>query len=140
MTERERLPDRRLQVVETVAFEGRTYLLGIGFHPDGRAGEIFLKGTRIGSEAERLFDDACVLASLLLQCAWTANQLATRLGREGTGPGAGVASALGAALKAAADLEAEAAQGIREAYAAEGELRNLKSAPKQPWSQKDGPD
>jgi hypothetical protein len=112
------LPERRLAVTERLAFEGRVYLVGVGFYPSGRVGEIFLDGTKIGSEAERLLDDACVLASLMLQGGLRAAELAGHLGREGTSAGTRSASALGAALEAAARLEAEAGAGIREAHEA----------------------
>lgn len=118
MPKRLALPDRRLALTEVLAFEGRDYLLGVGFYTDGRAGEIFLDGTKIGSEGERLLADACVLASLMLQGGWDAAKLAGHLGREGTGPGSPNASALGAALRAAAALEGEVAKGIRQAHKA----------------------
>jgi hypothetical protein len=64
---RDRLPDRRM--AETFAFEhqGVRYICTIGKYPDGRLGEIFIDGSKVGSAVGLHAHDAAVLASMLLQ-------------------------------------------------------------------------
>ena len=112
---RARLPNRRpLETTELVEANGRVWMLGVGFDAAGKAREVFLKGTKEGSELELIAEDACVLASLLLQSGTDAAFLAERLGRAGGRP----ATFVGAMLLEAAAVEAAAGQGIREAQAA----------------------
>lgn len=118
MTSRTRLPNRRLNVTESVAWIGADWLIGIGFDRAGAAREVFLNGPKIGSEAEALLDDACVLLSLLLQGGSSAADLARHLGRESVDPGAAAASPIGLAAEKILALEQAAGVGIRAAYAA----------------------
>ena len=78
---REMLPSRR--TAETVAFEfgGRAYEATVGFYPDGRPGEVFVDGAKVGSAVEAILDDAAVLMSLLLQHGVEPSALAKTIGR-----------------------------------------------------------
>ena len=67
MTTRQRLSDRRQSRIVDLDFGGRQYAVGIGYFPDGRPGEVFAKGAKIGSSMDAILDDACVTLSLLLQ-------------------------------------------------------------------------
>lgn len=77
---RRQLPARRLQVTDKFEWHGKHYLLSAGFDSDGRVGEVFLAGTKAGTDLNGLMTDACVLLSLLLQyggrSAWIAGRLA----------------------------------------------------------------
>jgi hypothetical protein len=82
MTDRTRLPNRRLS--ETLAFErdGSQYRMTAGYYPDGRAGEIFLNHDRSDSLLDVLTSDAAILASLALQHGCTLETIAHALKRD----------------------------------------------------------
>jgi hypothetical protein len=92
---RERLPNRR--AAETIQIEhgGQRFTVTVGFYPDGRAGEVFTHGMRIGSSLDALLADACVLLSLMMQHGIEARELASSMGRLGS---AEPASIIGAVL------------------------------------------
>lgn len=116
MTARTPLPNRRLQIAETIEWQGRTWLLGIGFDPEGRAREVFLDGVKTGADYEALLDDACILASMLLQHDCAAVDIASTLGREGINPCDEAASPIGLIVQRLADVEAQNQPAIRLAY------------------------
>ncbi len=64
---RERLPNRRHSETLSMQLDGITYDVTIGCYEDGRVGEVFCHGAKIGSDTQCLLDDACVLLSVLFQ-------------------------------------------------------------------------
>lgn len=64
---RERLADRRDQITAPLAWQNITLVLSVGFYPDGRPGEVFVRGLKSGAHLDALLDDAAVLISRLLQ-------------------------------------------------------------------------
>ena len=74
----------------------RFYQLTIGFYPDGRVGEIFLDGVKIGSNLETHLDDGTTLVSRCLQYGDRAFDLSSRLAK---------ASVIREALRLAAAVE-----------------------------------
>ncbi len=79
---RQKLPDRRLSVTRLM---GDEYHVSFGLNPrNGALGEVFIKGSRIGSDMEMLLDDASVVLSLALQYGVPVDQLVHSLdtGRE----------------------------------------------------------
>ena len=74
----------------------RFYQLTIGFYPDGRVGEIFLDGVRVGSNLETHLDDGATLASRCLQYGDCTFDLSSRLAK---------ASVIREALRLAAAIE-----------------------------------
>lgn len=118
------LPDRRMTVTAAFPWRGRDYLVGVGFDRAGKAREIFLQGTKSGSDQEALFTDGAILASHLLQASdLSAADLFDKLSVDAADPGGpfrkpDAGSALAVALKQAAAIEADAGAGIRDAYAA----------------------
>ncbi|ACI97507.1 ribonucleotide reductase [Rhodospirillum centenum] len=78
-----RRPDRRPAETAEIAFDGQRFTVTIGFYPDGRPGEVFADGARIGSDLDALLDDACVALSLLLQHGVDPRRLAGSMGRLG---------------------------------------------------------
>ena len=82
---RERLPDRRPNETTTLLFGGLRFAVTIGFHPDGRPGEVFASGAKPGCDLDYLLDDACVALSLLLQHGVEPAALAGSMGRAGDG-------------------------------------------------------
>ena len=117
---RERLPDRRLATYEVVAWEGREYLIGVGWYRDGRVGEVFLNGPKTGSDAEGLMTDACIELSLLLQVGlrptWIAGRLAAPVPGDDRHAEPRLSSLIGLVAARAAMLERECGTAVREAY------------------------
>ena len=98
---RRRLPNRRPQIVLEVEHAGGIFTVGLGSFPDGRPGELFVSGSKTGSELDALLNDAAVLASIALQYGAPLEILAHAMGR--LGDRRAPASALGAILDAAAE-------------------------------------
>jgi hypothetical protein len=117
MTGRTPLPNRRLQIAETIDWRGITWLLGIGFDHDGFAREVFLDGVKTGQDYEALLDDACILASLAMQAKVPAAEIAATLGREGISPGDEFASPVGMIAHRVAAVERDQQPAIQLAYA-----------------------
>ncbi len=93
-TERQRLPNRRENETVDLVFEGQRYHVTIGFAPDGRPGEVFCHGAKVGSGMDLLLDDVCVTLSLLLQHAVVPRDLGHSMGRLGDGAAASIIGAL----------------------------------------------
>ena len=83
MTGRKRLPDRRPCETIDVLHAGERYHANIGYYPDGRPGEIFIRGAKVGSDSDAICDDAAVLVSRLLQRGDRLPAIALSLGRHG---------------------------------------------------------
>lgn len=69
MTFREILPSRRRSHTFTMSFGGMNTEFNIttGYYDDGRIGEVFIDGSKSGSEMYALAHDGAVLVSLALQ-------------------------------------------------------------------------
>ena len=107
---RARLSDRRLNDTAELEFRGVRYAVTIGYYPDGRCGEVFTHGAKVGSDMDAMLDDACVAVSLLIQHGVTPAALASSMGRHADGQPASIIGAL-ANLMAARDAEL---LGLRE--------------------------
>jgi len=95
------LVSRRLQLVETMWFDGREYEVCFGFEPGCPVREVFIaRGPKVGSQAATFFDDSAIMVSLLLQHGYTADGIARRLTMDG---------AWRQILRRAAELDAEMA-------------------------------
>ena len=95
MTDRERLPNRRLSVNHEFVRDGSSYRMTIGFYPDGRVGEIFLNADRTDSLLDVLVNDAAILTSLCLQYGVPITVISHALKRDKFGV---ASSPIGAAL------------------------------------------
>ncbi len=91
---RERLPDRRQAETLDLWHGGQRYHLTVGEYPDGRPGEVFLHGAKVGSEVDGLCDDIGVLISRLLQHGDDPASLAAGIGRLGNGDPASIVGAI----------------------------------------------
>ncbi len=119
---RQRLPNRRPSVTETLEGEGQCVEVTVGFAPEsGAVREVFLVGGKEGSMLDGLLADAAVAISVALQCGVSAETLARSVGRLPAspvtpaeldhGPGRKVpASPIGAAL----DLITTFEKGVAE--------------------------
>ena len=82
---RARLPERRPNETIDLAFAGRRFAVTVGFYPNGRPGEVFTSGVKVGSDLDAILADACVAVSLLLQHGVEPAALARAMGRAGDG-------------------------------------------------------
>lgn len=124
MSERRRLPDRRLNVTETCRWGGNEFHLGIGFDHEGHIRECFLDGIKVGSDQAALIDDVCVVISRLLQHGENLEALSRTLSREGREPEA--ASLIGCMLRLMCQVQKEHGAVARNSYMAQLELKGPK--------------
>ena len=82
---RQRLPARRPSETVDLWFNGVRHHLTIGYRLDGRPGEAFLHGARVGSDSDGLHSDIGVLLSRALQHGDDPALLASGMGRLGDG-------------------------------------------------------
>lgn len=109
MSEREKLPNRRLNTAQRVEWGGQAWLLSVGWDRSGIVREIFVDGVKVDSDQQATLAAAAMFASRLLQSGQRASDLARWLG--------GGVNPVGKLLAEAAQLELRLGQGIREAYA-----------------------
>ena len=101
---RVRRPERRPAAPAVIASDGMRFAVTIGFYPDGRPGEVFTHGAKVGSAMDGLLDDACVVVSRLLQHGVDPADLGSSMGRLGDDR---PASVIGAVIDLAARASAE---------------------------------
>lgn len=104
MTERRRLPNRRLALTFDLEVDGLSYTATVGRFPDGRIGELFLSNHKSNSSADTNARDAAIAFSFAVQHGADPEAIRRALSRDGQGHAIGP---LGVAL----DLIAE--QGDR---------------------------
>ena len=70
---RERLPNRRRAETHELRYgpDGARFHVTLGFYGDGRPGEVFIHGAKVGSDADGLHADVGVLRSRLPQHVYT---------------------------------------------------------------------
>ena len=81
---RNRLANRRQ--VSTVSlvwppFSRSRYHITVGEYEDGRPGEVWVHGAKVGSEIDALLDDASILMSVLIQVGYDTEDIKHSLGR-----------------------------------------------------------
>jgi hypothetical protein len=101
MTERQRLPNRRLAEAFSLEVAGLRYICTVGRFDDGRVAELFFSNGKGGSDSDSNARDAAIVASIALQFGADVGTIRKALCRDGEGQASGP---LGAAL----DLIAEA--------------------------------
>jgi hypothetical protein len=85
MTERERLPNRRLCESFTFELDGLRFTASIGRFPDGRIGELFLNNHKRGNQSDTNAKGAAVLLSFALQHGADINDIRKALCRNSAG-------------------------------------------------------
>ena len=101
MTTRQHLPNRRPNETVELIFSGTRYAVTVGFYPtDGRVGELFTHGAKVGSSMDAILDDACVGLSLLLQCGIKPAAISKSMSRIHDGEPASIIGALADLLEA----------------------------------------
>lgn len=101
MTERHRLPDRRLCESFTFELDGLRFTATVGRFPDGSIGEIFLNNHKQGNQSDTNARDAAIILSFAIQHGADINAIRQALCRDSAGKALGP---IGRAL----DLLAEA--------------------------------
>jgi hypothetical protein len=84
----QKLRDHRAHWLYRFECYGQIYTGGIGRFDDGRIGEIFINGSKVGTAAETNAQDAAIVASLALQHGCPIETIRHALARSGgaTGP------------------------------------------------------
>ncbi len=80
---RKRLPNRRCSRTVDLWHAGTRYHLTVGYYNDGRPGEVFSHGAKVGSDSDGIHADIGVLISRLLQHGDDPVALASGMGRLG---------------------------------------------------------
>jgi hypothetical protein len=109
---RTRLPNRRHGITMPVEHRNQTFDCTFGMGNDGHVREVFMRSTKEGNDFSALMVDACIAASMLLQHGESMETLAEAFGEnraEGEKTGT-PQSALGAIVRAGADIDRRAAQ------------------------------
>jgi hypothetical protein len=102
---RERLPNRRSQITESISWGGSRIHVSAGFSRDGRILETFLRGGgRVGSDRDHQLDDIAVVLSRLLQHGDRLADIARGVGRL---PDGEPASIVGAVMDRLVEIEAD---------------------------------
>ena len=82
MNARQRLPNRRPSHIETLEAAGQTLTACIGFDPaTGQPREVFLNGSKEGSQFDAMLADAATVISIALQYGVPIGALAKSVGR-----------------------------------------------------------
>ena len=86
MVARQRLPDRRPNETRVIRWAGSDdqpteFSVMVGFFMDGRPGEVFANGHKIGSAMQSILEDSCVAISLALQGGVRPEDLSHSMGR-----------------------------------------------------------
>jgi hypothetical protein len=95
MTDRNRLPNRRLAETFELEVEGLHYTATVGRFPDGSIGELFLSNHRSNSSADSTARDSAIVLSIALQYGADLEMIKRALSRDSHGRANGP---LGAAL------------------------------------------
>ncbi len=83
---RERMPDRRSSVTQTLEVASQIFDATIGFDKHGRPREVFLTGAKEGSLLAAILADAAVAISVALQHGVPVASLAKSVGHLPAGP------------------------------------------------------
>lgn len=102
MTNRQRLPNRRLSKTVTYERDGHHFRVAAGFYRAGEIGEVFMNAGKTNSTLDGLTSDAAILISFALQHGCTLDELRHAIKRDGTGR---AASLIGEALDRLGDLQ-----------------------------------
>ncbi len=83
---RECLPARRPNQTRAIRWAGSDdqpteFSVTVGYFLDGRPGEVFANGPKVGSTMQSLLEDACVAVSIALQHGVKPEDLARSMGR-----------------------------------------------------------
>jgi hypothetical protein len=108
VSDRTRLPGRRLTTTHKVEWRGDTFLISVGWATAGEGAavpaEFFIAApTKAGSDLVAIVEDGCVLGSLLLQHGVPPERLWRAVGRAGHQPHDDAASLLGLAVRTVAE-------------------------------------
>lgn len=84
---RERLSERRFHGGLEFVHEGCRFHGGVGYFPDGRLAEVWLRAAKVDSDVDATACDAAILASMLMQHGVTIQAISRALSSSGRGGG-----------------------------------------------------
>jgi ribonucleoside-diphosphate reductase alpha chain len=102
MTEREKLPKRRISETFDIDVNGRPYRVSFSRYADGRLAEIFISNNRVNSDSDTAAKDSAVVCSIALQFGVPLETIRRGLMRDSSGRPSGP---LGVALDILAGRE-----------------------------------
>jgi len=77
---RQRLPNRRPAITHTLEYNGERYHISVGYDLYAKPKEVFIRGSKSGSDMDHLLDDVAVVTSLALQNGVNVAELKRSLG------------------------------------------------------------
>ena len=77
---RQRLPNRRPAITHTLEYNGERYHISVGYDLYAKPKEVFIRGSKSGSDMDHLLDDVAVVTSLALQNGVNVEELKRSLG------------------------------------------------------------
>ena len=94
MNGRDRLPNRRGAETLDLHVGNFTFQVTVGHYRDGRVGEVFVAGAKVGSEMDAVTRDAAILLSLALQHGLPRETIKGAITREANGSASSVIGAI----------------------------------------------
>src|SRR6266568_3113512 len=94
MTERQRLPNRRLAASFDLEVAGLRYKVTVGYFDDKSPAEVFISNHKAGNASDVAARDGGILVSLLLQHGVPLEDISRSLSRNGDGSASGVVTAV----------------------------------------------
>lgn len=94
MTARQTLPARRGCETFELTHKDNAYTVSIGFALDGRIAEVFITGTKAGSDQEAVARDGAVVLSIALQYGVPLATLASAITRSASGEPSSIVGAV----------------------------------------------
>ncbi|HXG97312.1 MAG TPA: hypothetical protein VNJ06_09425 [Gemmatimonadales bacterium] len=85
MTDRRLLSQRRAAETFELRHRGQAVAVTVGFYSDGSVGEVFITGSKVGSEIEAVARDGAVLLSIAVQHHVPLTEMRNAITRESDG-------------------------------------------------------
>jgi len=82
---RRTLPQRRVAETFELRHRGQAVAVTVGYYSDGTVGEVFVTGSKVGSELEAIARDGAVLLSIAVQHRVPLNEMRNAVTREANG-------------------------------------------------------
>ena len=77
---RQRLPNRRPVITHSLDYSGDRYHVSVGYDLTAQPKEVFIRGSKSGSDMDSLLDDVAVVVSVALQNGVNVAELKRSLG------------------------------------------------------------
>jgi len=91
---RRTLPQRRASETFDLRFWNQSFIVSVGFYPDGVIGEVFIDSRKTGQDVQSTARDAAVVLSLALQHGTPIETIRRAVTRNGAGDAASILGAV----------------------------------------------